>query len=166
MAPGQWVQASQTGSALGALGGREEPASDLLLLSKPTDLSGGCRQYPSNEGVPTRERDCSALLFPTLRLGAAYDTHTPFPAACGGQNYVDCRKMGCRFQRGPSGGVKMEDCTWRHELPQLLWHSDALLCLVVLQDGADGPGGSTHCSIKHMDKLHLEEQVPRGRLKS
>lgn len=45
--------------------------------------------------------------------------------------------------------------TGRHELPQLLRHDDALLCLVVLQDGADGAGGGTHCSVEHMDKLHL-----------
>lgn len=115
--------------------------------------------------MSSQQRDCSALLFPTLRLGSACDTHTPFPAPCGGQNDADCRKMGCRFHRAPSEGVKMEDCTWWHELPQLLWHHDALLCLVVLQDGADGPGGSAHCGIKHMDKLHLGRAGSTGRIK-
>lgn len=59
----------------------------------------------------------------------------------------------------------MEACTWGHELPQLLWHDDALLRLVVLQDGADGPGGGTHCGIKHMDKLHLGRAGSTGKVK-
>lgn len=45
--------------------------------------------------------------------------------------------------------------TWWHELLQFLGHDDALLCLVVLQDGADGAGGGAHGGIEHVDKLHL-----------
>lgn len=52
--------------------------------------------------------------------------------------------------------------TWRHELPQLLRHDDALLCLVVLQEGADGASSGAHCSVEHMDKLHLRRRGPRG----
>lgn len=76
-------------------------------------------------------------------------------------------KWGTDFKerKAPSEGVRMEDHTWRHELPQLLWHNDALLCLVVLQDGADGPGGSTHRGIKHVDKFHLGRAGSTGKLK-
>lgn len=45
--------------------------------------------------------------------------------------------------------------TWRHELLQFLRHDDAFLCLVVLQDGADGASGGAHRSIEHVDELHL-----------
>lgn len=50
--------------------------------------------------------------------------------------------------------------TWRHELLQLLRHDDALLGLVVLQDGADGASGGAHGSIEHVDKLHLWREGP------
>lgn len=52
--------------------------------------------------------------------------------------------------------------TWWHELLQLLGHNDALLCLVVLQDGTDGASSGAHCSVQHMDKLHLRREGPRG----
>ena len=45
--------------------------------------------------------------------------------------------------------------TWRHELLQFLRHNNALLCLVVLQDGADGASGGAHRGIEHVDKLYL-----------
>lgn len=51
---------------------------------------------------------------------------------------------------GGSWGV-----TWGHKVPELLGDADALLRLVVLQDGADGAGGGTHGGVEHVDELHL-----------
>lgn len=52
-------------------------------------------------------------------------------------------------------GKAQGDVTWRHEVLELFRDADALRSLVVLQDGADGAGGSTHGGIQHVHKLYL-----------
>ena len=56
---------------------------------------------------------------------------------------------------------KAGSLTWRHEFLQFLGHEDALLCLVVLQDGTDGAGCGAHGGIEHVDKLHLRGDGPQ-----
>lgn len=55
------------------------------------------------------------------------------------------------------GEGKVLGITWGHEVSELLRDTDALLRLVVLQDGADGAGGGTHRGVEHVHKLHLRQ---------
>lgn len=52
-------------------------------------------------------------------------------------------------------GRAQGDVTWGHEVLELLRDADTLRGLVVLQDGTDGAGSSTHGGIQHMHKLYL-----------
>lgn len=60
-------------------------------------------------------------------------------------------------RQGAGDRGAQEDVTWGHEVLELLRDADALRGLVVLQDGADGAGGSTHGGIQHVHKFYLWE---------
>lgn len=95
-------------------------------------------------------------------MGAGFTKRMICRRSAGRTEGTDCSPRGspgpaAPHPRGTGGSGSVQGATWGHEVPQPLGDDDALLGLVVLQDGADGSGGGTHRGVEHVHKLHLRQ---------